>query len=149
MSTPSFQSVEHSLFDSTVSHRIYMKCLILLAAVGLGLAVLGIFGVLTYSVTQRTREMGIRMALGAQASDVLRDVLMRGLTLTAAGVAVGLAGAFALTRIISSLLYEVSPTDPLTFLCVLLILSGVATLASYIPARRATKIDPMEALTCE
>ncbi len=149
MSAPTFEFVEYSLYNSTASHRIYMKCMTLSAAVGLGLAVLGIYGVLAYSVARRTKEFGIRMALGAQASDVLRGMLIQGLTLTATGVAVGLAGAFALTRVISSLLYEVSPTDPLTFVCVSLILVGVALLASYIPARRAAKTDPMEALRYE
>lgn len=149
MTTPTFEIVEHSLYNSTASHRIYMKYMILFAAVGLGLAVLGIFGILAYSVAQRTKEWGIRMALGAQASDILRSVLVQGFMLTVIGLAVGLTGAFALTKYISSLLFEVSPTDPLTLLCVSLILVGVALLASYFPARRATKIDAITALLHE
>jgi len=149
ITTPSFEFVENSLFNSTASHRIYRNSMILFAAVGLGLAVLGIFGVMAYSVVRRTKELGIRMALGAQASDILRGVLMQGLTLTAVGIAVGLAGAITLTQVISSLLFEVSPTDPLTFVCVSLILASAALLASYIPARRATKIDLLKALMYE
>ncbi|UCE48323.1 MAG: ABC transporter permease, partial [Phycisphaerales bacterium] len=107
------------------------------------MAVSGIYGVIAYSVGQRTQEIGVRMALGARSGDVLKAVLGQGLKLTLIGVVIGLAGALALTRVISSLLYDVSPTDPLTFVCVSLVLAGVALLASYIPARRAARIDPM------
>jgi ABC-type antimicrobial peptide transport system permease subunit len=113
------------------------------------LAVLGIYGVIAHSVRQRTHEIGIRMTLGAGSSDVLQTVLTQGLKLTLVGVAIGLAGAFGLMRVISSFLYDVSPTDPLTFVCVSVLLTGVAMLASYIPARRAARIDPVEALRYE
>jgi putative ABC transport system permease protein len=109
----------------------------------------GIYGVMSYAVTQRRREIGVRMALGAQKSDVLGLIIHGGLPLTLLGVAIGLAGAFALTRYLSSLLYSVKTTDPLTFLSVAVALTGVALLASWLPARRAAKVDPMKALRCE
>jgi len=116
------------------------------AGVALLLALIGIYGVIAYSVAQRTREMGIRRALGAQHGDILRLVVVQGFRLAVAGVAVGLAGAYGLTRLMESVLFHVSATDPATFVAVALVFLLVALAASYIPARRATHIDPMAAL---
>ncbi len=113
------------------------------------LACVGLYGLLSYEVTRRTREVGLRIALGAQKSDVLKMVTGQGLNLVIIGVAIGIVGALGLTRFLSSLLYGVKPTDPLTFVAVSLILTGAALLACYIPARRATKVDPMMALRYE
>jgi putative ABC transport system permease protein len=110
---------------------------------------MGIYGVISYLVAQRTREMGIRLALGASRHDVLMLVLGQGLTLTMIGVAAGLVFAFALTRFLSSLLYGVSAADPITFAAIALLFAGVALTASYLPARRAMKVDPITALRHE
>jgi putative ABC transport system permease protein len=113
------------------------------------LSVLGLYGVLANAVSQRTREIGIRMALGAQVNDVLRVVVGQGLKLAFLGIAIGLAMALSLTRVLSSYLYGIAPRDPLTLLVAALLLAGVALVACYLPARRAAKVDPMIALRYE
>jgi ABC-type antimicrobial peptide transport system permease subunit len=126
-----------------------MTLLTIFAALALLLATLGIYGVLAYFVVQHTPEIGVRMALGAQRRNILALVLKKGMMLALLGVVIGVAGAFALTRLMSSLLYEVSTSDPLTYAGISLVLLVVAFCACYLPARRATKIDPLVALTYE
>ena len=113
------------------------------------LAAVGIFGVMNYAVTLRTREIGLRMALGAQPAEVLGLVLKQGAMLTSTGIVIGLAGALLLTRLLSSLLVGVDATDPLTLSAIVIVLAAVSLLACYIPARRATRVDPMVALRYE
>jgi len=143
------RTVEQILAKQVAPMRFNTQLLSLFAVLALILASVGIYGLMAFLVSQRTQEIGIRMALGAQTRDVLQMVIKQGLILALIGVAVGLGAALALSRVISSLLYDVSPTDPLTFVCVSLFFTGVALLASYIPARRAARIDPMVALRYE
>jgi ABC-type antimicrobial peptide transport system permease subunit len=121
----------------------------LFALMAVLLAAVGLYGSLSYAVSRRTRELGIRMAVGAAARDVRMLVLRQGLWLAAAGTALGLAGALAVTRLIRGFLFGVSPTDPATLAAVAVLLLGVAAAASYVPAARATRVDPMEALRTE
>jgi predicted permease len=134
---------------SVAPQRFNMSLLGLFAALGLLLAAVGIYGVMAYGVAQRTHEIGLRMALGAKGGDVMKMVVSRGMTLATIGVAIGLIASYALTRLMKSLLFGVSATDPMTFTVIALSLGLVALLACWIPARRAAKVDPMIALRCE
>ncbi len=145
----SVTSLEHVIAAAVWQPRFNLLLVGLFAALALVLAAVGIYGVMAYSVTERTHEIGIRMALGAKQGDVLRLVVREGLTLAAIGAAIGLAGAFALTRLLAGLLYQVNATDPAIFSAVPCLFAAVAFLASYIPARRATRVDPMIALRWE
>jgi putative ABC transport system permease protein len=139
-------SMEEVVSESVTRQRFSMLLLGVFASLALLLAAVGIYGVMSYSVAQRTREIGIRMALGAQRSDVLKLTVGQGFRLVSTGLVLGLVAAFMLTRVMASLLFGVSATDPATFIAISLVLMSVAVLASYVPALRATKVDPMFAL---
>jgi predicted permease len=144
-----FKSVNQTISDSTNGERFYTQLLGGFAAVALLLAAIGIYGVISYSVSERTHEMGLRLALGAQTGQVLQQVLKEGLLLALVGVAIGLAGSFGATPLLSSFLYGVHPHDPLTLVLVAALLIAITLLASYMPARRAMKVDPMVTLRHE
>jgi predicted permease len=140
------RTMQDRLYDSLARQRFSTTMLGAFALFGLILAAIGIYGVMSYLVTQGTRDIGVRVALGAQRANIIQMVLRQGLELTAVGIGVGLIGALALTRVMAGLLFGVTATDAFTFSAVALILTLVAVLATYIPARRATKVDPIVAL---
>jgi putative ABC transport system permease protein len=140
------RTLDQIVSDSIAQPRLNMLLMGLFGGLALILAAVGIYGLLSYAVTERTREIGTRMALGAQVPDVLRLVLKQGMTLALIGEVIGLVGAFALTRVIRGLLFGVAPTDAMTFIAVAAVLTSVALLACYFPARRAAKVDPLVAL---
>jgi putative ABC transport system permease protein len=142
-------SMEQLVASSIARPRMYAVLLGLFAGVGVVLAAVGIYSVLAYSVTQRTREIGIRMALGAPRSAVMRLVLGQSVGLTVIGIALGVAGAAAVTRYLEGMLFGLTPLDPMTFVAVSLMFAAVATLASWVPARRATHVSPLIALRYE
>jgi predicted permease len=143
------RTLNEHLGSAFMPARLAAATLVSFGLLALLLAAIGIYGVTAYSVAQRTRELGIRMALGADARAIVRLIVRQGLMLTLIGLALGLAGATLLTRLMTGMLYGVSATDPLTFGLIALLLAGVALVACWIPARRATKVDPMIALKCE
>jgi putative ABC transport system permease protein len=142
-------TLDEQIAESVADRRFTTGLLGVFAALALLLATVGLYAVLASSVTQRTHEIGVRMALGAQPGDVVRLVVRQGLTLVIIGVVVGVGGAFGLTRLMQKILSGVSPTDPLTFAAMVAVLVAVGVLATYIPARRATRVDPMVALRHE
>jgi putative ABC transport system permease protein len=143
------RTMEENISSSVSEQRFRTILLGIFATSALLLSVVGLYGLMMYSVTQRIPEIGIRITLGAQTNEIMRMVVGQGLRLALIGIALGIAGAFALTRILSRFLYGVAATDPLTYVIVVALLLGVALIASYVPAKRATKIDPMSALRSE
>jgi putative ABC transport system permease protein len=143
------QTMDQILVTNVAEQRFNAALLGAFALLALGLSAAGIYSVISYSVSRRTHEIGLRMALGAEGSDVLRLMLRQGMKLASIGVVVGLGASVLFTRWLGSLLFEVSATDPLTLVSIALLLSAVALLACWIPARRASRLDPMVALRCE
>jgi putative ABC transport system permease protein len=143
------QRMEEYVATSVAQRRFTSLLCAIFAGAGLVLAVVGLFGVMSYSVAQRTHEIGVRVAVGAAKTDILRLILGEGMGITLAGVGVGLLGAIALSGVVKSQLFGVQANDPLTFMGVVVVLGLVALLACYIPARRATRVDPMVALRYE
>jgi putative ABC transport system permease protein len=143
------KSLEQCMAESALDQRVTTWLLGTFAGIALVLASVGIYGLISYSVAQRTHEIGVRMALGAGQGQVTRQVVAGSMKLVLIGVAAGLAAAAGLTRFLTSLLYEVRPIDPATFAAVTGVLLGVTLLASYLPARRAARVDPVVALRCE
>ena len=144
-----FETLPDLISGSVAQPRFHSRLLGVLCAAALLIAAVGIYGVTAFSVSQRTHEIGIRLALGAERADILRMVLQSSLALILPGVGLGLCGAVAITRVLQTFLFEVKPTDTATFVTVSVLLAAVALLATYIPARRATKVDPVVALRYE
>ncbi len=145
----SIRSMDDIRAESVAPERLNLTLLSLFAGIALVLAIVGIYGVMSYSVTQRTHEIGIRMAIGAQPRDVFRMIIRQGMLLALIGVGCGLLGAFGLTRLMATMLFGVEPTDPATFVSIAVLLTAVALVACYVPGRRATKVDPVESLRYE
>ncbi len=143
------QTMETVFSDSVSSSRFQAVLLLVFAGLAVALAMIGVYGIVSYSISQRTNEIGIRVALGARSADVVRLVLQEALALAAIALLLGLAGSLALSRVLRSLLFEVTPTDPLTLALVCILVLAVSALASVLPARRATRIDPIVALRYE
>ena len=143
------RTMEENIATSVTQPRFRTTLLGIFAGCALLLSVIGLYGVMTYSVTRRAAEIGIRMALGAQRSDILRMVLSEGLRLALIGIAIGAAGSLALARLLANFLYAIPLTDPITYVAVALLLIAVALMACYIPALRATRLDPLIALRCD
>src|SRR4051812_22811889 len=142
-------TMDHIVAQAVARQRFSMILLALFAGLALLLASVGIYGVMSYSVAQRTREIGIRMALGARQTDVLQMTVMHGLKLVGAGMMIGLLAAFFVTRVLATLLFGITATDPITFVGISVVLLAVAILASYVPALRATRVDPLTALRAQ
>jgi ABC-type antimicrobial peptide transport system permease subunit len=145
-SASEFKPIQSLVDHATSPRRFFVLLVGVFAGLGLLLASLGIYGVISYSVTRQTQEIGIRMALGATQAHVQLDVIWKTLRLALAGIALGTIASFAVARLIASLLFQTMPTDPLTFVGMVVLLGGVALLAGYLPARRASKINPMATL---
>jgi len=146
---PFIYSLEESLYWTTAGHRTFLNYLLAFAGVGLALSALGLYGVLAFSVARRTREIGIRMALGAARHEVLRLIVAQGMRLAGTGGVLGTVGALAGSRLLRSFLFGVGPNDPVTLITVALLLCAAALLACWLPARRAARVDPMVALRAE
>ena len=143
------QTLQQALFDSIAPRRFNMFLLGTFAGTALLLALVGVYGVIAYSVVQRTREIGIRMALGAERGEIISMVLRQGMKMAVAGIAVGILAALALTRLMASMLYDVKSNDPTTFFIVALLLALTALVACFLPALKAARVDPMVALRYE